>query len=265
MRAIWTGSLNFGLVNIPVKLYSAVNDTSIDFDMLDKKDLSPIKYQKISKATGKEVPYSDIVKGYKFDGEHYVVLTDEDFQKASVEKTKTIDIVDFVKDEEIDSIYYEKPYYLEPDKNAAKPYSLLKDALIKSEMVGVAFFVLRNRQHLAIVKPMGNILVLNQLRFADEIRNPEELKTPGNIETKGKELDMALALIDQLSVKFQPENYKDTYTEDLMKLINEKAKGKVVKARGEEPEPSKVKDLMSLLKDSLKVQKKSKKTEKETA
>lgn len=261
MRAIWSGSVTFGLVNIPVKLYSAVEDTQINLDMLDKKDLSPIRYAKISKATGKEIPYEDIVKGYKYDEDHYVVVTPEDFNIASPEKTKTIDIVDFVKDEDIEPIYYEKPYYLEPEKNAAKSYALLKEALIKSKKVGVALFVLRNKQHLSILKPYGNLLILEQLRFSTEIRNPDELKIPASQEVKGKELEMALALIDQLSTKFSPDNYKDTYTTDLMKIIEQKSKGKPITTKTTEVTPPKVKDLMSLLKESLNAKKKQ--TEKE--
>lgn len=259
MRAIWSGSLNFGLVNIPVKLFSATVDSQLDFDMLDKNDLSPIRYAKINKITGKEIPYEDIVKGYKYDGEHYVVINPQDLEKASPEKTKAIDIVDFVKDEEIDPVYYEKPYFLEPEKTAAKSYNLLKDALIKSKKVGVALFVLRNKQHLAIVKPYKNLLILNQLRFGTEIRDPSELKIP-DAEIRGKEMEMALALIEQLSGTFKPDDYKDNYTDDLMKIIEQKSKGKPVKAKASEPEPRKVKDLMSLLKESL--DKRKKKAEK---
>ncbi len=256
MRAIWSGSVTFGLVNIPIKLFSAISDTHVNLDMLDKKDLSPIRYAKISKSTGKEIPFEDIVKGFKTDEDQYVVITQKDFDDVSPEKTKAIDIIDFVKDAEIDPIYYDKPYYLQPEKNAAKSYALLKEALVKSKMVGVALFVLRNKEHLSILKPYGDILILHQLRFSDEIKDPEELNIPTSV-TKPKELDMALALIDQLSTKFVPENYKDNYTTELLKIIEAKSKGKKpVKAKAPDEAPSQVKDLMSLLKESLNVKKK---------
>src|SRR6266540_2683989 len=187
MRAIWTGSIAFGLVNIPVKLYSAVNEHEIDLDMLDKETLAPIRYARISTASGKEIPWKEIVKGYKYDSEHYVVITDEDFKKVNVRKSKAIDIIDFVKEDEIPSIYFERPYYLEPDKGAAKAYALLREALSKSGKVGIAQFVLRNKQHLALIKPYERIIVLNQIRFAHELRKPEGLEVPETEEFKGKE------------------------------------------------------------------------------
>jgi DNA end-binding protein Ku len=264
MHSIWTGSISFGLVNIPIKLYSAVTETQIDFDMLDKKDLSGVRYAKISKATGREIPYEDIVKGYKYDDEHYVVVSKEDFDKVSPEKTKAIEIIDFVKATEIDAVYYEKTYFLEPEKNGAKSYGLLKEALSKSGKAGVALFVLRNKQHLSIIKPYENIIVLHQLHFNTELRKTADLKIP-ETDIKAKELEMALSLIEQLSGKFDPQNYKDNYTEDLMKIIDQKAKGKTTKAEAPVKSPAKVKDLMSLLKESLIIKKKVPKKEKENA
>jgi DNA end-binding protein Ku len=211
MRAIWTGALSFGLVNIPVRLYSATSGTGLEFDMLHKKDLSPIRYARVCRADGKEVPYEEIVKGYEYKKGDYVVLTDEDFKKAAPRRTKTVDIFDFVKEDEIDSVYFEKPYYLEPDKGAGKAYSLLREALKKSKKVGLAKFVLRNKEHLAVIKPFGKVVVLNQLRFNDEIRPPEGLDLPGEKVAKGKEIEIALALIDHLTSHFKPEDYKDDY------------------------------------------------------
>lgn len=256
MRSIWSGAISFGLVNIPIKLYSATSDNSIDFDMLDSKDLSPIRYARISTGSGREVPYDEIVKGHKYQGGDYVIIEAKDFEKVNVAKTKTIDIVDFVDIEEIDTIYYEKPYYLEPDKSAGKSYYLLREALKKSKKVAVSLFVLRNKEHLAVLKPYKDIIVLNQLRFDSEIRKPNDLKLPDIQAPKGKELEMALALIEQLSSEFDIAAYKDTYTEELQKLIEHKAEGKPIRAKGKAPKPTQVHDLMSLLKASLKEKKK---------
>ncbi len=257
MRAIWTGALSFGLVNIPVRLYSATEDHGLDLDMLHKKDLSPIRYARICRVDGKEIPYDQIVKGYEYEKGDYVVLTDEDFQKANVKKTKTIDIIDFAKENDIDTIYFEKPYYLEPEKGAFKAYALLREAIKRSKKVGVAKFVLRNREHLAVIKPKGNVLVLNQLRFDEEIREPE-LKVPGKDEkASSREIDMALALINQLSEHFKPADYKDTYVQDVKQIINQKIKGKKPKAKNKEKDvaPTEVHDIMAMLKQSLDKQK----------
>lgn len=251
MRAIWSGSLSFGLVNIPVKLYSAIGENRLDFDMLHKKDLSPIRYARVCRSDGHEIPYEDIVKGYEYQRGDYVVLTDEDFKKANVKKTKTIEVQDFSNEDEIDPIYFEKPYYLEPQKGAEKAYTLLREALKKSKKVGIAKFVLRSKEHLALVKPFGNMLLLNQMRYEDEIRKPDELNLPTEKQAAKKEIDIALALIDQLTTQFKPKEYHDTYREELERVINEKAKGKPIKAKGKEPEATDVADLMEVLKASL--------------
>ncbi len=253
MRSIWTGSLSFGLVNIPVRLYSATAGTEISFNMLHKKDLSPIKYVRICRKDGKEVPYEEIVKGYEYQKGDYVVLTEEDFKKISAKKTKTIDILDFSMESEIDTIYFEKPYYLEPEKGAEKAYILLRDALKQSKKVGIATFVMRNKEHLAAIKTFEDVLVLNQLRFQDEIRTPDELNLPKvKAAAKGKEIEIALSLIDHLTGKFKPESYKDTYKKDLEKIIKAKAKGKPIKIKEEkEPHATEVADIMKLLKESL--------------
>ena len=211
MRSIWTGSISFGLINIPVKLFSAVEESNLDMDMLDKKDHANIKFKRVNEDTGKEVAYSDIVKGYKVD-EKYVILDEKDFEAADAVKTKTIDILNFAEEKEIDSIYYEQPYYLEPDKGAMKAYALLRDALESSKKVAVTSFVLRNKEGLAILKPYKNVIVLNRIRWQQEIRDTTELKLPPISKSKLKETEMANKLVDQLTEKFDISNYKDEYT-----------------------------------------------------
>ncbi len=249
MRAIWTGSIGFGLVNIPVKMFSAVQASELDLDMLDKKDHANIKFQRVNANTGKVVPYENIVKGYKMD-DQYVVLTDEDFEKASPEKSKVIEIEQFVDIKSIDSMFYETPYYLEPDKSGVRPYALLRDALKKSGKAGLGNYVMRTKQSLGVIKVINDVLVLQKIRFAEEIRKPDELNIP-DTASKPAELKMALALIDQLSGKFDIEKHKDTYTEQLMKLIKAKAKGKKFTAPAMRVVHSKSKDLMAQLKESL--------------
>ncbi|RPJ05387.1 MAG: Ku protein [Deltaproteobacteria bacterium] len=251
MRAIWSGSINFGLVNIPVKLFSGAESNTLDLDMLHKTDLSPIKYVRVCKSDNKEVPYEEIVKGYQYSDGEYVVLTDEDFESANVEKTHLIDILDFVDEAEIDTRYFEKPYYLEPDKTGAKPYALLREALKRSKKVGVANYVLRNRGSIAVVKAIDTVLVLNQIRYREEVRNYEELKLPGSENVREQEIDLALTLIGQYTSKFDPSKYKDTYIDDLKRIIEEKAQGKKVQPKGKAPQPTKVVDMMELLKKSL--------------
>ncbi|WP_136515168.1 non-homologous end joining protein Ku [Geomonas edaphica] len=255
MRAMWSGSISFGLVNIPVKLYSGSQSNSLDLDMLRKSDLCPIKYLRVCKFDNKEVPYEEIVKGYEYSDGEYIVLTDKDFENASLEKTHLIDIVDFIEEKEIDTRYFEKPYYLEPDKSGPKAYALLREALNRSGKVGVAYYVLRNRGSLGIVRPLGDLLVLNQIRYAAEVRDAAELKLPGNEHVKEQEVALALTLIDQLTVKFDPEKYKDQYIDDLKRMIEEKAQGRQPVA-AKVPPPPKVADMMALLKESLKQKRK---------
>ncbi|HEY9744635.1 MAG TPA: Ku protein [Oculatellaceae cyanobacterium] len=254
MRSIWTGSLSFGLVNIPIRLYSGTKRERLDFDLLHKKDLSPIRYARVCKAEGKEVPYEEIVKGYEYEKGEYVVLTEEDFERANVRKNKSIEIISFAQQEEIDPNYFEKPYWIEPDKGAARAYALLREALRESGRVGIAQFVLRNREHLCIVRPEGEALALNQMRFASELQEPSSLQLPERAKPDAKELSLALSLIDQFTEPFRPENYKDTYHEELERLIEEKLSGKAPAKMGKAPEPTKVRDLMSLLKASLEQQ-----------
>jgi DNA end-binding protein Ku len=251
MRSIWSGALNFGLINIPVKLYSAVEEKELRFHFLHKEDLSPIRFAKVCRSDGREVPFDDIVKGYEYQEGDYIVLTDEDFKQANPKKTKTIEIAEFVEEKDIDPIYFERPYFLEPDKNAEKPYALLREALKRSKKVGIAKYVIRNKEHLGAVKVRGKVLVLDQMKFKEEIRDPKELKTPGTESVGGKELEMAIKLIDQLTEKFKPEEFKDTYTEELEELISEKAKGHRPKGKQKAPQLTKVSDLMDVLRASL--------------
>lgn len=256
MRSIWTGSISFGLINIPIKLFSAVQESSLDMDMLDEKDHANIKFKRVNEDTGKEVTFDHIVKGYKIE-DKYVILEKEDFEAADAIKTKTIDIQSFVDEKEVESIYFEQPYYLEPDKGAMKAYALLRDALAASGKVGVTSFVLRNKEGLALLKPYKDVIVLNRIRFEQEIRNTDELKLPPVSKTTTKEMDMANKLIEQLTEKFNISKFKDEYTAKLLEIIKNKAKGKAHK-------PAKLKvvhkqgdDLLSMLKASLETKKKS--------
>lgn len=249
MRSIWTGAIGFGLVNIPVKMYSAVQQSDLDLDMLDKKDHSNIRFQRVNEKTGKEVAWSNIVRAYNYEGK-YVVLSDEDFKKASPEKTKMIEIAEFVEGSEVDSLYYETPYYLEPAKGGEKAYVLLRDALKKTGKTGLATFVLRTKESLAVLKPSGDVLVLQKIRYEEEIRDTKEIKIPDSTP-KAPELKMAISLIDQLTAKFDISKYEDTYSAELMKLIEAKAKGKKIKAPTMKVVHSRSDDLMDQLKASL--------------
>lgn len=257
MRPIWTGAIGFGLVNIPVKIYSATQSSDLDLDMLDKKDHSNIKFQRVNEETGREVKWEDIVKGYRYHDE-YIVLTDKDFEAASPEKSKVIAITDFVKEEEIDSVYYETPYYLEPDKAGVRAYALLREALLKTGKVGVASFVMRSKESLAILRAKEDVIVLNRIRFHEEIRDPSELALPAKTSIKKGELDMAISLINQLTDEFDISQYKDTYTEALLKIIKAKSKGTPIKAPKLKVVHSKSSDLMAQLKASLGEHKKAK-------
>jgi DNA end-binding protein Ku len=258
MRAIWSGTISFGLVNIPVRMYPATEPRRINFDMLHRGDLSPVGYLRVCRQHGEEVPWDEIVKGYEYKKGDYVILTDEDFRKADVEKTESLEILDFADQEEIDSVYFEKPYYLEPGKGADRMYALLHEALKKTGKVGICRYVLRTTEHLGILKIHGDMLILNQMRFATEIRKPDELKLPKKPQVRQSELDMAIQLVKQLSKRFDPAKYRDTYTQELKDMIREKAAGKKeIKPKGKEPVPTEVDDLMEKLKASLKEKSKS--------
>lgn len=249
MRAIWTGALSFGLINIPIRLYSAAQDRPLKFKQLEKGTLCPIGYLRVCKATGKEVKYENIVKGYEYEKGDYVVMHDDDFRKV-IRMAKTIDIVRFSDETDIDAKYYEKPYYVEPEKTATKAYALLRDALKRSGKVAIATMVLRNRERLAVLKPEGDALMINQIRFQDEIVPTNELHIPGKEKYTAKEIDMAMSLIDHLSEHFDASDFKDEYTRHLQKVIEQRKKGKKPKAEPE-VELTKMKDLMTALRESL--------------
>jgi DNA end-binding protein Ku len=255
MKAIWTGAIGFGLVNIPVRLFSATKDSSPDLDMLDKKDHARIRFRRVNETSGREVEWEDIVKGYEINGK-YVVVTDEDFARASPEKSKIIEITDFVNETEIDSIFYETPYFLEPQKSGEKAYVLLREALKKTGKTAVGSFVLRSREALCVLKPLDHVLVLNKIRFAAEIRDINDINVPGKISIRPAEMQMAQALISQLSGKFDIARYKDTYSDELMKLIRAKARGKKTAVPPMRVVHNKSKDLMAQLKASLNTKKK---------
>ena len=254
MRSIWSGAISFGLVNIPVKLGSATESgAELDFDMLSKKDMAPIRYARIDTKTGKEVPWKEIVKGFQYAKGKYVVVTEDDFAKASPEKSKTIDIVQFVKEEEIDPIYYEKPYYILPDKGAGKSYTLLMKALEETKTVGLAEFMLRNRMHICALKVHEGVLLLNQMRYHEQIREVPEVDRE---RTSSKEVDLAVKLINQLTESFDPAAFKDTYISELKKVIKAKAAGKNIRIAEPKERTATVKDLMEVLKQSLDTSKK---------
>jgi len=255
MRAIWTGAIGFGLVNIPVRIFSATQDSNLDLDMLDKKDHAKIRFKRVNEESGKEVTWENIVKAHDYNGK-YIVLDDEDFQKASPEKSKIIEIMEFVKEDEIQSIYYETPYYLEPQKSGVKAYALLREALKKSGKVGVGNFVMRTKESLCVLKPMESAILLQGIRFAQEVRSMEELDIPGKSTVSPAEMKMAIALIDQLSSTFDISKYKDTYSAELLKVIHAKAKGKKLEPAPMRVVHSKSRDLMDQLKESLSVKKK---------
>lgn len=253
MRPIWTGSVSFGLVNIPVRLFSGTHPREgIDLDMLHKEDQTPIRYARICRKDGEEVPWEDIVKGYEYRDGDYIVLTKKDLEKLDTKKTQTIDIKKFVQAAEIDIRYYEKPYYLEPVKGGEKAYALLREALEQSDKLALALFVIRQREHLAVIKPVGQALVLNQMRFPTDLREATDLNFPSSQQVDKEELRAALRLISQETGHFIPEDYHDTYTEELEDLIKSKTKGKKPKKHAAKPKDTSAKDLMSALKASLK-------------
>ena len=260
-RGLWKGAISFGLVNVPVELYSAQKRSAeLDLTMLDKRDMAPVGYQRVNKASGKEVPWEDVVKGYEYEDDKYVVLSEEDFRRANPEASKTVDIVAFVEVRDIAPIYFETPYYLGPGKRGEKAYALLRDAMAKSGKAGIASVVIRTRQYLAALIPQGEALVLNTLRYHKELRTAEELEIPEKLKgakVSSKEIDMALRLIEDMADEWRPEKYHDTYREDLLKRVEEKVKAgqteEITEAEKEEkaPKGAQVIDLMSLLKKSV--------------
>lgn len=252
MRAIWSGSLSFGLINIPVRVYSASEDRALKFRLLEKNDHCPISYARVCRATNKEVPYQDIVKGYEYQKGQYVILEKGDFEKAAPKKTKMIEIVSFVDEGEVESKYIEKPYFVEPDEKAYKAYVLLREALKRAKKIGIAKVVFRDKERIGMIRPEGKALMFIQLRYEEELRKPEGLQLPPKAEYSKKEMDMAVMLIKQLEDHFDPKAYKDTYTEALKKVIEQKAKGKPIRIEESGAVPvTDMRDLMKILQESL--------------
>ena len=258
-RPLWKGSINFGLVNIPVGLHSAEVSRSVDFDLLDKRDFSRVRYRRVNEKTGREVPWSDIVKGYEYKKGEYVALTDDDFRKADVEATQSINIVDFVDGAAISPIYFDKPYYVAPLKNGRRAYALLREVLKRTGKVGIARVVIRTRERLAALFAEGSLLILNLLRFPHELRDASELDLPetASASPSNQELKMAERLVETMVGKWKPEKYRDEYREDLLKLIDKKVQSgqpKKIEAARTASRPQrrgKVIDIMHLLHQSV--------------
>jgi len=251
-RGIWTGALSFGLVNIPVEVHTAVRDTRPHFRLLHAKDRSPINYERVCQKEGSAVGWNDLVKGFEYEKGRFVVLTKEDFAAAAVEKTRRIDILDFVKSEDIDDRFFDKPYYLTPGKGGDVAYGLLREAIRESGRIGIAKFILREVQHLAAVEVVDEALVLSTLRFADELVDAGTLSVPKRTSVGKKELDMATTLVESLAAEWNPKKYTDDYRENLMRVIKAKMKGKKADLVAEEqPRDAKVIDLMERLRQSL--------------
>jgi DNA end-binding protein Ku len=256
-RAIWSGSISFGLLNVPVRLYSAVSKQTVRFRELREGDGSRVKHKRVAESDGKEVPYEKIVKGYEYAPDQYVVLGRDELAELEPQRSRAIEIQDFVDLDDIDPIYFEQPYYLGPDKGAERAYALLVQAMKDARKVAIARFVLRNKEHLAAIRPMDDVLTLTTMRFHDEVSSPEDVDGEVFEEAKPKkpekrELEMAKQLIESLTSDFEPDKYRDEYREELLDLLERKAEGKeVVSAPTEEPEPTKAPDLMAALEESL--------------
>ena len=256
-RAIWSGSISFGLLNVPVKLYSAVSKQTVRFRELREDDGARIRHKRVAESDGEEVPYEKIVKGYEYAPDQYVVLTKDELSELDPKRTRAIEIQDFVDLDDIDPIYFEQPYYLGPDKGAERAYALLVQAMKDAHKVAVARFVLRNKEHLAAIRPMEDVLTLTTMRFHDEVTQPNDLDGEVFEEAKPqkpekRELEMAKQLIESLTSDFKPNTYRDEYREELLDLLERKAEGKdVVSAPSEEPKPTKAPDLMAALEESL--------------
>jgi DNA end-binding protein Ku len=254
MRSIWKGSLGFGLVSIPVKLYSAVQTSTIDLDMLDARDHERIRYQRVNEKTHKEVPYDKIVKGYKLNDD-YIIVEEADFEAAAPEKSKVIEIESFVDIADVNPMFYETSYYTEPDTQNNKAYALLLQALKKSGKAGLARFVLRSTESLCIVHPVDNVLVITRIRFGQEIRGTEDLNIADDVSISKKELDVGLALIKQYAEDFDVSKFKDEYNDELLKIIKAKSKGKRATIKKLKPHTTKSNDLYDQLMESLKSKK----------
>ncbi len=260
-RPIWKGAVSFGLVHIPVVLTSAENRNDFDLTMLDRRNMKPVGFKRYNKETGKEVGWDDIVKGYEYEKGRYVVLTDADFKQANVEATQTVDIAAFVDADEVEPTYYETPYYLAPDTRGEKGYVLLRETLKATNKIAIATVVIRTRQYLAALIPSGNVMVLNTLRYTNELKSAKDLEAPSStLKASGvspREIEMAKKLVDEMTERWKPEQYRDTYHSDLMKLIDKRIKaGKTeviteIDEEGEKPAKGNVLDLMALLQRSV--------------
>jgi len=251
-RAIWKGSISFGLVNIPIELHTAVRDHRPRFRMLHAKDRSPVRFERVCIKDGHPVAWEDLVKGYEYAKGRFVVLTKEDFQAAALEKTRTVDIIDFVKSDEIDDRYFETPYYLVPAKGGERAYALLREAIREADRIGIATFILRDAQHLAAVEVIGDALVLSVMRFADELVDTANFSFPAAGNIRKPELDMAKALVNSLASEWDPDKYSDKYRENLLRIIKGKVKGKEVALEPTTEAPrAEVVDLMERLRRSL--------------
>ncbi len=251
MKSIWKGTIGFGLVNIPVRLYSATEQSTLDLDMVDVRNMNRIHFQRVNEETGREVKWEDIGKAYKLNGK-YVLLDEEDFENAAPEKSKIIEVNNFVEEKEIDTIYYENSYFAVPEKSGVKAYALLREALTETGKVGIAQFVLRTAEVLAVLKPSDKVLVLSKIRFAEEVRKSDEFSLPGAKSVKPSELKMAVSLVNQYSTKFNISKFKDEYSASLLKVIKAKSKGKKHIHKISELVHTKSPDIMEQLKASLK-------------
>ena len=261
-RVLWKGAISFGLVHIPVGLYSAEKRNSFDLTMLDRRTMKPVGFKRYNKETGEDVSWDDIVKGYEYEKGRYVVLTEEDFKRANVEATQTVDILNFVDEDEISPMYFETPYYLAPDKRGQKGYALLRETLKQTGKIGIANVVIRTRQYVAALMPVGDVILMNTLRYANELRGTDELEVPSsNLKAVGvnaREIEMAGKLVEGMTAKWNPEEYHDTYHEDLLALIEKRVQAGQTEmitepSEEEEEKPAKgeVIDLMALLKRSV--------------
>jgi DNA end-binding protein Ku len=255
-RSIWSGAISFGLVNVPIKLYSAVSKKTVRFHQLHGDTGTRIQQRRVDPSTGEEVAYDDIVKGYEIGKDRYVVITPDELDSLDPEKTRTIEIEDFVEESEIDPIYYDHPYYLAPATGAEKPYRLLLDAMAQAGRVAIARVVIRNKEQLVAIRPAGDVLTMSTMNFADEVVSPDSIdeiasEEDGKAKATKRELDMAEQLIDSLTSDFDPDKYHDTYRERVLDLIERKAAGEEIAVAPEAPEPAPVPDLMAALEASL--------------
>jgi DNA end-binding protein Ku len=247
-RSIWTGAISFGLVSVPVRMFTATESKELRFHFLDRRDMAPIGYDKINKDTGEHVDPDDIIRGFEFEKGRFVEVTDEDVDRLDIELTHAIDICDFVSIEEIDPLYFRKGYYLLPQDGAEKPYRLLAKALEETGRVAIAKIVIRNKQHLSCIRPVDGTLVLETMYYADEVRQPEQ--ADGKVRLQKPEVEMAKSLVENLSEPFDPEKYDDTYRKELLDLLRAKAKGKPL-PEPEAEEEGEVVDLMAALRESV--------------